>query len=376
MAKILYGVAGEGFGHSSRSHLTANRLRQAGHDVLFAASNKSYGYLAKYFPGAVTPIHGLTFNYQNGAVSLPKTFFSNLAGVGAMIKTNYTAFTKTYREFAPDVVITDFEPFTSFWAYWHNVPCISVDHEHFLSKCEFEMPRTSIPARLSSKYITKYYLTGVHSHIVLNFFKADTVNDRVKLTGPVIRDALSGYKPCNDGDFIIVYATSETCLPGFLELAKQFPSQKFYLYGFSIEGERGNCLFKKHDGDEFLYDLSRCRGVVATGGFSLISECLYYRKKMYIKPIDRQVEQMINAYHMEKTGGGMCVSNLTKSSLQSFLNSLDEPYELDWDNVLLPDNDKYFSLLSNSLEKITDGRVSLPGLSPMMPWNNNQLAYI
>ena len=48
MAKILYGVAGEGFGHSSRSHLTAQRLIDAGHEVMFAASNKSYKYLEKY----------------------------------------------------------------------------------------------------------------------------------------------------------------------------------------------------------------------------------------------------------------------------------------------------------------------------------------
>ncbi len=376
MAKILYGVAGEGFGHSSRSHLTAKRLQQAGHEVMFAASNKSYKYLKQYFPEAVTPVHGFTFNYQNGAVSLAKTFFSNLAALGAMIKTNYTAFTKTYREFAPDVVITDFEPFTAFWAYLNNIPCISVDHEHFLCKCEFEMPPTSMAARLSSKFVTRFYLTGVHSHIVLNFFKANPINDKVKITGPVVRDELTRYKPTSEGDFIIVYATSETCLSGFLELAKQFPSQKFHLYGFSIEGARGNCVFKQHNADEFLYDLSRCMGVVATGGFSLISECLYYRKKMFVKPIDKQVEQMINAHHLAKIGGGMCVSSLTKSSLELFIKSLDEPYELDEDNVLLPDNDRYFSLLSKSLEEVTGGRVSLPGLSPMMPWHKNRLAYI
>lgn len=38
MAKILYGVAGEGFGHSSRSELFGRRLIEAGHEVMFAAS--------------------------------------------------------------------------------------------------------------------------------------------------------------------------------------------------------------------------------------------------------------------------------------------------------------------------------------------------
>jgi len=38
MAKIIYAVAGEGFGHSSRSHLIGQRFIDAGHDVMFAGS--------------------------------------------------------------------------------------------------------------------------------------------------------------------------------------------------------------------------------------------------------------------------------------------------------------------------------------------------
>ena len=37
MAKIIYGVAGEGFGHSSRSHLIGQRLLDAGNDVIGAS---------------------------------------------------------------------------------------------------------------------------------------------------------------------------------------------------------------------------------------------------------------------------------------------------------------------------------------------------
>jgi uncharacterized protein (TIGR00661 family) len=359
MARILYGVAGEGFGHSSRSHLTGRKLEEAGHTVMFAASNKSYNYLQKYFPGRVTKTHGLTFHYQNARVSLTKTFLSNLACVPEMIRINHKAFRETYKNFDPDVVITDFEPFTSLWAFLNKVPCLSVDHEHLLCKFDYEKPKTALFARLSSESVTKNYLTGVNSHIVLNFFRAQPHNDRVKLTGPVVRDEVLRHKPTTDGDFIIFYATSETCLKRFLELAKLFPKEKFHLYGFAkVEGLK-NCVFKEHNAEEFLYDLSRCRGVIATGGFSLISECLHYRKKMFIKPIDMQVEQMVNAYHMAKMGGGMYVNSFNSASLQSFIDWIEEPYYVDPRQVLLPDNDKYFSILSDSLEQLTGSRVSL-----------------
>ena len=49
MAKIIYAVAGEGFGHSSRSHLIGQRLIDAGHDCVFVGSQKSLLYLKQYF---------------------------------------------------------------------------------------------------------------------------------------------------------------------------------------------------------------------------------------------------------------------------------------------------------------------------------------
>ena len=47
MARIIYGVAGEGFGHSSRSHLIGQRFIDAGHDVMFVGSQKSLLYLKR-----------------------------------------------------------------------------------------------------------------------------------------------------------------------------------------------------------------------------------------------------------------------------------------------------------------------------------------
>jgi UDP:flavonoid glycosyltransferase YjiC (YdhE family) len=66
MAKIIYGVAGEGFGHSSRSHVIGRHLIDAGHEVLFAASRKSLSYLRKHFGEKVKEIAGLSLVYRDG----------------------------------------------------------------------------------------------------------------------------------------------------------------------------------------------------------------------------------------------------------------------------------------------------------------------
>ena len=58
MAGIIYAVAGEGFGHSSRSHLIGQRLIDAGHDCGFVGSQKSLLYLKQYFGQRVKAIFG------------------------------------------------------------------------------------------------------------------------------------------------------------------------------------------------------------------------------------------------------------------------------------------------------------------------------
>ena len=58
MARIIYGVAGEGFGHSSRSHLIGQKFLDAGHDCIFVGSQKSLVYLKQYFGECVKEIMG------------------------------------------------------------------------------------------------------------------------------------------------------------------------------------------------------------------------------------------------------------------------------------------------------------------------------
>ena len=78
MAKIIYAVAGEGFGHSSRSHLIGQRLLDAGHDVVFVGSAKSLVYLKQYFGSHVKEIFGLSFDYQQGHIDPLKTVKKNI----------------------------------------------------------------------------------------------------------------------------------------------------------------------------------------------------------------------------------------------------------------------------------------------------------
>lgn len=352
MAKILYGVAGEGFGHSSRSELLGQHLIDAGHEVIFAASRKSFNYLQPTFNGRVKQVHGLSFYYQNGHVRPVRTVLQNLRDYRRGIGVNRRFFSTIEKEFEPDLVISDFEPFSAWWAWRNQVPCVSVDHEHFLSCCQFKIEKSSRRERLLAKVVMQGYHTFADAYLILNFFKAPLINKNSQVIPPVVRKAVLRVRP-EKGEHLLVYSTDsgEKMRKHLVDVISQHTEHRFYIYGFNQETENGNCVFKKTSTGTFLNDLATCRGVVATAGFSLLSECLHFRKPMLLLPLRNQYEQIVNACYVEKLGMGMKAENLTTQTLQEFLDRI-ETYRFDHPLAILPNNTENLRLLSRRIANL------------------------
>jgi uncharacterized protein (TIGR00661 family) len=350
VAKIIYGVAGEGFGHSSRSHLIGQRLLDAGHDVMFVGYKKSLTYLKQYFGERVREIFGLSFAYEDGRVDKSETLKRNLLNLPEGNRQNDELFKKYFEPFGPDLVISDFEPFSAWWAWRNRVPFISIDHEHMLTLCELEHAQKNWFSRLTSSIVTTCYYVGAVAYIIINFFKTPLRIDSAVLAPPVIRPVVGELRTTH-GEQILVYSTSGKGEERLQEVAGRFPEQKFCVYGFSEGGEYGNCVFKERSTEGFLADLASCRGVIASAGFSLISECLYLKKKMLVLPVAGQYEQIINAHYMEKLGLGVSAERLDEATLGRFLNKLDEPMPSD-ERILWPDNERFFEILQDTLDKL------------------------
>jgi uncharacterized protein (TIGR00661 family) len=354
MAKILYGVAGEGFGHSSRSELLGQRLIEAGHDVIFAASGKSLRYLSPAFGKQVKQVHGhgLTFCCQDGRVLPGRTVLHNLQQYRKGFRVNRELFSTTVKDFKPDVVISDFEPYSAWWAWRHHVPCVSIDHEHLLTCCDFDKERASRNERWMAKFVTRGYHTFADAYVIPNFFDVPINNRNAVLTPPVVRNKVLEYN-ASDGDHILMYSTDSgtQMQKRVYDIASRFTDFRFHIYGFNQDLEKGNCIFKETSSDGFLQDLSACRAVIATAGFSLISECLHFRKPMLLMPIQDQYEQMLNALYVEKLGAGHRTNGINADSLSRFLNSLDR-FSVNHPQLRVPDNHKYFEILDLTFEKI------------------------
>ena len=171
MARIIYGVAGEGFGHSSRSHLIGQRLIDAGHDVMFVGSKKSLLYLKQYFGPRVREIFGLSFAFEGERIDKSETLKRNLMKLPEANRQNDELFKEHFEPFEPELVISDFEPFSAWWAWRNGVPFISIDHEHMLTLCKLEHQKRNWLSRLTASVVTECHYIGAVAYIIINFFR-------------------------------------------------------------------------------------------------------------------------------------------------------------------------------------------------------------
>jgi uncharacterized protein (TIGR00661 family) len=79
MANILYGVNGEGAGHSTRAKEVLSYLVAQGHNVHVASFDRGLRNLQEDFD--VTEIYGFRFAYVNNRVRYKRTIAKNLITV-------------------------------------------------------------------------------------------------------------------------------------------------------------------------------------------------------------------------------------------------------------------------------------------------------
>ncbi|PYX47230.1 MAG: hypothetical protein DMG79_14510 [Acidobacteria bacterium] len=130
MANILYGVNGEGAGHSTRAKEVLSHLVSQGHQLHVATFDRGLQNLAPHFDAV--EIYGFRFAYVNNRVRYKRTIAKNLITVPQATKSLHHLY-DVVDEWKTDLVITDFEPLTSHVAHKKRLPVISIDNQHCLT---------------------------------------------------------------------------------------------------------------------------------------------------------------------------------------------------------------------------------------------------
>jgi uncharacterized protein (TIGR00661 family) len=337
MANILYGVNGEGSGHSTRAKEIITHLEQQGHRVHVVSFDRGLRNLKSDFE--VTEIYGLRLAYVRNQVRYRKTIVGNLLKApraGKSIK----QLTKMAEQWGVNLVITDFEPLSCRVAHHLHLPLVSIDNQHLLTRAEISYPRECRNDAAAAKLVTRVMTHGCDAYLVISFFDAPLRRKDTFLFPPILRQEVLQARSTT-GDYVLVYVTAPSA--ELMELLGRV-RQRFVCYGFNREGQQDNLLFRRPSLEGFLADLTGCKAVLANSGFSLISEALHLRKPYLAWPLKRQFEQVFNAYYVQKMGYGAYWGDLNKERIEAFLFNVEE-YRENLAGYPAQDNSRLFAKL-------------------------------
>ncbi len=315
MANILYGVNGEGAGHSTRAKEVLTHLVSKGHKVHVASFDRGLQNLKSQFE--VTEIYGFRFAYVNNRVRYKRTIAKNLITVPQAAK-SLSRLNHLVEEWHIDLVITDFEPLTCHVGHKRRLPVISIDNQHCLTNAVVSYPKQYRRDAAAAKLVTKLMTPRANAYLVISFFTAPIRKRNTFLFPPLLRQEILNATP-TEGEHVLVYVTSPApALAGLLSPVRC----RFVAYGFDREGADGNILYKKPSLDGFFADLTSARAIIANSGFSLVTEALHLGKPYLAMPVSHQFEQIFNAYWLQKSGYGAYWEELNKECVESFLYNL------------------------------------------------------
>jgi uncharacterized protein (TIGR00661 family) len=344
---ILYGVPGEGMGHATRSKVVIDFLLEKGHAVFIVSSGRAFQFLEKSFPGKVMEIKGFHFAYKNAEVSKLATFFSNLKSAGKNLIYNTEKKLRIEKSFKVELVISDFESFSFFFAKEHRLPIISIDNMQVMDRCVLDIEITKEEKRnyQLAKNIVKLKVPGCDQYFISSFFDVEIKKKNTQIVPPIVRKAIQEAKT-SKGQHILMYQTSSS-LKTVKETLQQLPNETFFVYGMNLDEKEGNVIFKPFSEAGFIKDLASAKAVIANGGFSFISESVYLKKPIYSFPIHNQFEQWMNAAYIDKMGYGRHFDSLSADHLKAFLYDLPlfekrlESYKQDGNSILFKGLEDY-----------------------------------
>jgi uncharacterized protein (TIGR00661 family) len=315
MANILYGVNGEGAGHSTRAKEVLTHLVAQGHAVHVATFDRGLQNLKTDFD--VTEIYGFRFAYVNNRVRYKRTIAKNLVTVPEAAK-SVLRLKDLVDKWQIDLVITDFEPLTCHVGHRKKLPVISIDNQHCLTNAVVSYPKQYRGDAAAAKLVTRFMTPRANAYLVISFFNAPLRKRNTFLFPPLLRQSILDAKT-TQGEHVLVYVTSPAPALGTLLSSVRCP---FIAYGFGREGREGNIVYKRPSLDGFFADLTSARAIVANSGFSLVTEALHLGKPYLAVPVSHQFEQIFNAYWLEKSGYGAYWEDLNKERVEAFLYNL------------------------------------------------------
>lgn len=343
MARIVYAIASEGFGHSARSKAVLDYITKK-HDVLIITGGQTFSYLKDYYDNIYENC-GLRIKYKKGKVSNLGTLYLNIKNLILNWKKN-TKVGQTIKQFNPDYIISDFEFYTNYFSLLKKTPIISIDNQHIITNTKIDYDLKNILSFIKSYLVVKLISPNKKTALITTFFYPKITKKNTVLVPPILRDEILKLKP-EKKEYIFVYQTSDSDKEKLASILRNV-DENFVVYNVTGLKNEKNITYKNFNSNEFFQDLKCSKAVIMNGGLTLMYESLHLKKPVLSVPIRKQFEQELNAHYLEKLGYGKLVTELSVKSLTEFIENL-KYYEDNLKKYKGKDNREVFYVLDKLL---------------------------
>ncbi|MEI6815364.1 MAG: glycosyltransferase family protein [Bacteroidota bacterium] len=282
--KILYGVQGTGNGHITRAMEIIPYLQKKGDlDILISGiqNDIELPFDVKY------KFRGLSFIFgKQGGLDLWRTYW----------KINSR---KLYKEIKSldvdqyDLIISDFEPVTSWACIKAKKPCIGLSNQvATLHPLAPETKKKDVLGKIILRnYAPTNYNYGFH-------FKSLDKN----IYTPIIRKEVRKLKPTNEGHYTVYLPSYDD--ERIIKNLQKFKDINWVVFSkhYTENYKFQNITILPIDKDMFLKSMASSQGVLCNAGFGTASEALFLKKKLLVIPMKTQYEQHCNAAMLKSMG--------------------------------------------------------------------------
>ncbi len=268
-------------------------------DYLFSGRRRDRFFNMELF-GDFRCMRGLTFCWHDGRIDY----------LGTTLNNSLIRLMRDVRQLdlsAYDLVITDFEPITAWAAKLDKKPSLGIGHQYAFRFDNVPTSGHTVIGELVLKYFAPAQrMLGFHWH---HFNSA--------ILPPLIEP--SAYPLNCEEDKILVYLPFENSRR-VIEFLRVIKDVEFYFYcGVGEPRDERHIHLRPFDREAFQRDLAGCGGVIANAGFGLLSEAIQAGKKLLVKPMQGQMEQLSNAAAIEELEIGEVMHEFNLKQLREWL---------------------------------------------------------
>ncbi len=330
MKKLLFVVTGVGLGDSTRIHAIIDAIKHKHPDTKFliACYGTSYNYFKNKYPvmkisGYRIPGEKMKFKFWG---FIFKNYFLPLVWIFIAIKLRYKV-----KKFAPDLIISDFEPTGITIAKFAKKKCVTIFGFDPRTFAKFKREhKVSKLMKLQASYIQRLYnasdyvvIPSFIKHVLKagNYFYVEPIVRKLPEQLPNENKIMEELK-LSRRPILVMLGGSDfgiTLAKNIVQVASKF-NELFIIFGGSMKlPETENVRHIRYTND-FLKYLKIAKAVITLAGHNTLCEALVYKKPMLIYPIKQHVEQQLNAFALK--GLALLGTNITPVQILQDLNSL------------------------------------------------------